>query len=295
MPIELIHLNTEELKSLKRDETLFLFPVGTLEDHGPHLPIGTAVLKAEAISDELIKNMERALPNWNVVLGPAVPMGIDSNTSNTTFCVRAHVLRDWLVDVCTGLKKEGFKYFACISGSFGPKQLTAIEEAGKILKYKSGFGLFWKGFLVSLSSSIIKEQNWKNSLFYPNPDEHGGETDTSIALKYFPQDVNASYKNLIPITKENSSLSILKKRLSHTLYGFWGTPAKANGSAGEQLISKWANSLTIQLKEQIEGKYNPSRFRTWYSIIPVNRSFFKAGLLACIILILLCFLTFLWV
>src|SRR5262245_6260381 len=124
MPIEFAKSSATRLEALSRASTVFFFPVGPMEDHGPHLPLGLDVAEAGQMCRMAAERLEREMPGWTGVLMPAAPLGIDSNTRRLAWTVRAHVLRDWLVDSCLSLGRAGFVHFVCFSGNLGPKQLT---------------------------------------------------------------------------------------------------------------------------------------------------------------------------
>src|SRR4051812_45382976 len=113
MPLEFTRLSREGLDTLPRDRTVFFFGVGPLEDHGPHLPLGLDPLEARWMCEATAERLEREKPGWRGVLMPSLPLGIDSNTTALALTVRAHVLRDWLVDACRGLSRAGFVHFVC--------------------------------------------------------------------------------------------------------------------------------------------------------------------------------------
>src|SRR5262252_2952388 len=51
MPIrELAEMTWEEVRDLDRARTVVVLPVGAIEAHGPHLPLGTDVVIAEAMA-----------------------------------------------------------------------------------------------------------------------------------------------------------------------------------------------------------------------------------------------------
>ena len=53
-------LSAPQLDAFNRDKTLFILPVGTLEEHGPHLPIGmdtfSVNFRVSRVSDWLISD-----------------------------------------------------------------------------------------------------------------------------------------------------------------------------------------------------------------------------------------------
>jgi hypothetical protein len=98
--------------------------------------MGLDLAEAQRLCELAAEKIESELPGWKAVLMPAAPLGIDTDTTANAVRVRAHVLRDWLVDACRALAKQGFFRFVCFSGHHGPRQLTAIEDAGKIISRK---------------------------------------------------------------------------------------------------------------------------------------------------------------
>src|SRR6201986_4099565 len=98
MPLEFVSLTRAKLDALPKASTVFFFPVSPLEDHGPHLPLGLDLFEAAELCKLAAERLERDMPGWNAGIMPAAPLGIDSNTQALALTVRAHVLRDWLVD-----------------------------------------------------------------------------------------------------------------------------------------------------------------------------------------------------
>ena len=225
------------------------------------------------------------------VIMPSAPLGIDSNTSKKALTVRSHVLRDWLVDACRSLSRMGFSQFICFSGHLGPKQLTAIEEANKILK-KNIFNRFkpllQRPHLISASSCFTNLKDMIHSPFIPSPPEHGGEKDTSLALLIAPELVDKQYQTL-PIADKspqgfNRWLAWHQKKID----GYWGDPSHATEEKGRIFISDSIKKFKPLLEDILSGKPERSRFRSWYSIVPSNKSFYKAWILfllsACVML-----------
>ena len=298
MPRFLEKISAAELQSLSLMQTAFFFPVGPLEDHGPHLPLGLDGAEAEAVCWALAEKLELDQKNWVGVIMPRMPLGIESNTTSCAITVRGYVLRDWLVDSCTALFHLGFRYFICLSGHPGPRQLTAIEEASKILDRKAG-GIWplrlLKGrhnlpVLVSASSALPKTPGIAPTLLWPDPKEHGGKRDTSVALHLMADQVGSIYQTLPRHDRADTSLERLIKRWKKQTSGYWGTPNEARPEVGEKILKDQVDTLYPKMRAVLEGASPQNHFRSWYSIIPLNRTFFKAWILAFCIL----FLMLLW-
>lgn len=287
MPIEFKRTASSQIESLSPERTVFLFPVGPLEDHGAHLPMGLDLFQADRVCLAMGEKIESEMKGWTAVLMPVAPLGVDSNTQRLAITVRPHVLRDWLVDACLSLKRSGFRYFACYSGHLGPKQLTAIEEAGKIIARGNLLGLLGKSSLVSLSSALVSAKEVRSSPFYPDPEQHGGQTDTSLALFVAPELVDQIFKNLPTMEREPSWITRLLQRCSRKTAGYWGNPKDASSEQGEKTLNSTIQKIWSKFQLHLSGNFAPSAFRSWYSVIPSNRSFFKAWIIALCVLIVL--------
>lgn len=72
---KLEELTWPQIDALDRQRTLFILPVGMIEEHGPHLPIGADTLAVTYEANGASRNVSRALPDWNVVMMPPVNYG----------------------------------------------------------------------------------------------------------------------------------------------------------------------------------------------------------------------------
>jgi creatinine amidohydrolase len=302
--LEFTQMSADQLKSMSRETTVFFFGVGPIEDHGPHLPMQADLVEARALCVRAAERLEREKPGWKGVVMPVVPLGVDSNTTEVAITVRAHVLRDWLVDACRSMMKLGFRHFVCFSGNLGPRQLTAIEDAGKLIAGRSrwlsllrpGGG---RGYLVSASSALVSAAEVRRSPLIPKPAEHGGARDTSLLLATQPALMAEAggvgglerHAAQIPRPAEtvlgSSALALGWKRARRKLAGFWGDPTKASAEQGEQVLKGTLDDIFPKLRAVWEGANPHLMFRSWYSLIPPNKSFFRAWLLFFAVLLVL--------
>jgi creatinine amidohydrolase/Fe(II)-dependent formamide hydrolase-like protein len=242
------------------------------------------------------QHLEEEMPGWIGVVMPEAPFGIDSNTTQFAITVRPYILRDWLVDACQSLIRMGFFHFVCFSGHLGPKQLTAIEEAGKLIRK----GFPWRRFgnqahflfgqrptLVSASSAFVSFKDVIRSPFWPDPEEHGGVRDTSIALAIMPEDVDPFYSSLPKLEQNPSRWSRNLSRRLGRASSYWGEPQLATAEKGEEELLKILDEVFPKLRRVWDGGNQNTHFRSWYSVLPSNKSFFKSWLLVIFIVLVL--------
>lgn len=291
MPLSFRQITKQDLSGLSPERTLFIFAAGGCEDHGPHLPLAIDLIEAETVARLTAERLESEMPGWRAVLMPSAPLAIEGNVTALSLTVRPYVLRDWLVDTCRALHREGFRYFACVSGFSGPKQLSAIEEAGQLLaRNRWGFptlGLRRKLVFLSLSSAGIEPRSVWRSPFWPDAKEHGGCRDTSVALAIDPMLARPMHQTLPERALEPGFWGRALSRARKKTHGYWGNPAQATGEEGMRELTAQVDLFFPKLRAVLEGAPARSNFRTYYSVLPPNRSFFKAWILAFATLLML--------
>lgn len=287
-----------EFGLLDRDKTIFVFPIGGFEGRGPHLNLGYSLKASQILANRFAEAIDQEFKGerTTVVFTPA-PMIVDSQNQAIRVVVRPYVLRDWLVDTCLSLHKLGFKNFLALSSNLTPKQLTAIEEAEKLIRRKTGSTVLseilkknpGQSRFLSITSSWIPKDEQMSSLFFPNAADSGGERDTSWAMALDSSLVKNEAIPRLALTRESSLLEALKKRLKNESSDYVGSPSLASSETGKHQIDASILQSARHAADFLRGIPQGSRFRTWYSVVPTNKSFFKAWLLSLLIFVLFCF------
>jgi len=104
---------------------LAVVPVGSTEQHGPHAPLGTDVLTAEAIADAAVERLDR-----EVVRAPAIPVGIaeEHRQFPGTMWVSPETFRDYVRESIASLAHHGFDRVVIVNGHGG--NVDALREVG---------------------------------------------------------------------------------------------------------------------------------------------------------------------
>jgi len=64
---------------------MFILPIGMLEEHGPHLPIGADTFGVMFEADGVAKRISRPLQRWNVLMMPPLHYGKLRANAEQTF------------------------------------------------------------------------------------------------------------------------------------------------------------------------------------------------------------------
>ncbi len=128
MILKLDEITWLELDRLDRDRTLVLIPISPLEEHGPHLPIGTDVMAAVDIAENTAAQLHKKAPDDVVVRCPAIPLGCATITADFpgTISLRGTTLKNVVVDVCRAWIQHGFKNLLFCNHHLDPIHMKAI-------------------------------------------------------------------------------------------------------------------------------------------------------------------------
>lgn len=124
------------LRALDRAKTVVLLPVGMLEEHGDHLPLGTDNFAAEAVTLSAAAWLLENDRELSVLLMPLVPFGTDPvDTRRSDLFAQAgsvwigrETLKSIVVDLAGHMVRYGFRYIFPVGFHGGAEQCVALEE-----------------------------------------------------------------------------------------------------------------------------------------------------------------------
>ncbi len=134
-----------EIDSFDRARTLFILPVGMLEQHGPHLPAGADTLAVVYEANAVAQQVSRASAGWNIVMMPAVAYGHsganqlgDLPIHPGTYALRQSTFRALLADIGSQLAQNGFRWIFVLNGHGAPSHSIATDDACDFVSERFG-------------------------------------------------------------------------------------------------------------------------------------------------------------
>lgn len=73
--LKLEELTWPELEALDRAHTVIFVSISPIEEHGPHLPLGTDLYTCQALTEATAAQVEAQCPGFTAVLAPLLPIG----------------------------------------------------------------------------------------------------------------------------------------------------------------------------------------------------------------------------
>lgn len=224
-------------QGLERTRTIIV-PYGSLEEHGPHLPLSTDTVHAY----ELAKAASLHRP---LFVAPPLNYGLCRSTGEHpgTVSIGGETLRRLTIDIITSLYRQGLRNFLLMSGHAGGTHMAYLTDAGEELLHscpESKIAVFSVlDFLVNLPPGLLETSG----------DSHAGELETSVMLHLYPHWVNGSASEDYP---EFPRPLLVRNKRKFWNSGIWGDPSKASGIKGRQFFEAFVGEL-LNLVEKIES------------------------------------------
>ena len=224
-------------KDIKNKKQVAVIPVGSIEQHGPHLPISTD-------SDIVTEIAKRIALKKKFLLLPTISFGVSfEHAPFFNLSVKESTLRTILVDLCESLLSNGIKTVFIINGHHGNQK--AIENLDVKLKKISKNKLR----VFPLSYWHFMKRNF----------DHAGFVETSLMLAISKNvKMNLAKKGLITDKMTQKEISKMGKLASKsfpkvTKNGVWGDPAKATKKEGERILAEIIEKLTKKCQTCLTG------------------------------------------
>jgi creatinine amidohydrolase len=164
--------NSFEVKEKIENSRVAILPVGAVEAHGPHLPLGTDNYLAERLS-------QRVAEKTGAFVLPTLPYGQVWSLKNFpgSITISNESLIGFIVDIGVSLYEQGFRVFAMINGHLG-NAVAMKEAARKLYSQYPDFKilyLFYPG--VKQVTDDVRETKSSHASYF-----HACEIETSYML-----------------------------------------------------------------------------------------------------------------
>lgn len=117
------------LAGLGEGSVVALLPLGAVEAHGPHLPVGTDLWISEAMAREAARRLRAAGVGVVVLPSLAYAPAPFADAISGTLSIRPETLTELVVDVAAALAVRGIEVLALANSHFDPAQVGALRSA----------------------------------------------------------------------------------------------------------------------------------------------------------------------
>lgn len=245
--------NWLELKHAVKKNSLIILPIGTIEEHGWHLPVSTDATIATETAKRIALRLKKQVP---LLVMPTIWSGYSSKEMSKwpgTIRVRTRVVMDMVFDICSSLVKMGFKKIILLDchGHHSGILNVVVREISD--KYDVYMAIISPAAMSTEKYSKIRKSKIGGSI-------HGGEWETSLML-YLNQPVDMSKATDIDIMRYHSEFIpgdnfVPGKKVFWSTWGIqksktgiYGDPTVATAQTGKIIMEAIVENSVKFIKE----------------------------------------------
>ena len=240
--VEWWRLKAAEINALAARDAVVIVPVGSTEQHGPHLPTQVDALLAGEISRRAARRIAATTP---VVVTPTVWSGLAEHHMSLggTLSLDFRAFFALLQCLCRSLVRQGFRRILILNGHGG--NITALNVVVNELAVELQIPLAATTYWVLGKDSFAKILERQTTV------RHACEAETSMLLALAPNLVDMTRAGDIvgPTEREvaqvvgNDGVHRWRSFRSRTSHGVIGDPRTATAEKGERLLEAAAEAV----------------------------------------------------
>lgn len=250
---QLAEMTWEEARDIDRGRTVAVLPVGAIEAHGPHLPLATDCVIAEAMARAAAERLEAG--GVPAVVLPVLPFTCAGFASRFpgTISTSPRTVTAIVSDIARSLAGQGFRALALANAHLDPDHLASLHAAREAA---AGHG-------VAVVFPDITRRPWGRRLTeeFRSGACHAGRFEGSVVLAERPDLVRDDLRRELPANPRSLSDAIAEGKRTFEEAGgvraYFGDPAAASAAEGEETIAALGGILADAVVEALGGRAAP--------------------------------------
>jgi creatinine amidohydrolase len=229
--------------ALENGDRTAIVAVGSIEQHGPHLPLNMDTLDGDELSRRIASELGDA------IAAPTIRPGCSGHHMEFpgTITIPPETLMDVIKAYCRSLDEHGFEYIALVpthGGNFGPVKTVASEIAREI-----------DAAVIPLANldehmQLLNEGLSRAGIEYEQDVIHAGAAETAMVLAINEDLVKMDALESGPEGEISPALLLSEGFKSITENGVLGDPTEATAEAGETIIETVVEKYVEHIKTE---------------------------------------------
>ncbi len=227
---------------------LIILPIGTVEEHGLHLPVNTDLVIADCIAKRVAETVKVKVP---VLVMPGFWTGYSVKKMNKwpgVISIRSEILTEVFYDLMASLVEMGFKKLLTINAHGQNPEMIKLAARRILDEYNINVVTTNCWSMAGETMKKIRKSEIGGSL-------HGGEFETSLML-YFTDLVDmskATNEDIVTYHSEFYTGDIFESSKSGAFLSTWAVQESTTGIYGDPTVA--AKETGKILLESIVEKY----------------------------------------
>jgi creatinine amidohydrolase len=247
--VEWRKLRADQLRERARRNAIVIVPIGSLEQHGPHLPVEVDSLLGEALALRAARLLAEHEP---VVVLPMLWTGLSEHhmSFGGTVTLDAPAFSALIEGICRSLVRHGFRRIVLLNAHGGND--NALRCITDHLSPKLGVPILQFTYWYAAAEPIAEILEQQTAL------RHACEAETSMMMALRPELVA---HDRIPLAAAANRTSEIKELVGDGVYrwrtlgsissvGVIGRPDAASAEKGERLIGAIAGAIAAKLRNE---------------------------------------------
>jgi creatinine amidohydrolase len=256
----MVNMSWTDIQDYVDKNAIVLIPLGVIEEHGPHLCLGTDIYTAHIHSILIKQRLEEK--GFSVVLAPPFYWGICQSTGSFigSFRVRKETSKALLLDIMVSLAEFGFKNIYGVNAHGDIEQNIAVIETFREASEKLNINAAY-----AFSQSVMHHYGLDGNEPYicpikpqtisvsrsKSPDVHAGDIETATMNHFYPQLTDTQKAKTLPPVELGDDKIMTWLSGGHTKQlspeGYLGAPADYETVE----VIKNINDIALRVSEAI--------------------------------------------
>ena len=212
-----------------------ILPLGAIEAHGPHLPVGTDIWIAEAMARVGAEKLGKE--GFSAVVLPALAYAPApfADRHAGTLAIRPETLTALVVDIAAAATARGIKILVLANAHFDPAQVGALRSAVEQLQRSGCIRVAFPDLTRRRLAERLGEEFRSGAC-------HAGSYESSILLAERPELVDEPVRRRLPPLPVSLVEAARKGQETFAAAGldlaYCGDPAAASAAEGRALVAE---------------------------------------------------------
>jgi creatinine amidohydrolase len=226
---------------------VLLLPLGAIEPHGPHAPLGTDPLISQGMCERAAARLADDT-EIRVLILPALPYGVTRYAA--AFSGGIHIGEDTLhalvVDVCIALIDQGLPRVLLVNNHFEPEHSATLRRAVQTVESL-------RGKRIGHLDLVRRRHAQRLTPEFQNGECHAGRYETSLVLADRPELVDVTTMKTLPRLAVDMPAAMRDGLADFPSMGmdqaYCGAPAESTAEEGAETFETLTDMLVEAIRE----------------------------------------------